>query len=378
MKLQESPPGRDIALEILIPSGLCLINSLHEEYLAMSRMLDEILEQPQALRRTLEAERGHAREFLKFARGRQFRLIVLVARGTSDNAAQFARYLTEITTGIPVSLCAPSVHTLYKARVDYRDALVVGISQSGEGQDINMVLEAAKRRGGYTVGITNEKNSAMAKLVDEAFLVHAGKQRSVAATKTYTGQLMVLYLVAAGLGTTLSMESVSEIPDRVKETLKLLPELREVVERYRYMDHCVVVGRGINYGNAYEFALKLMETCYIIAERFSSADFLHGPIALIERSFPLFMFMPPGQTFKSLRELTSRLAKLGAEVVAISGPESRIPAATRVIRVPGKIPEIYSPIPYIVPGQIFAALLAELKGLNPDAPRSLRIVTQTV
>ena len=341
-------------------------------------MLDEILEQPQALRRTLEAERGHAREFLKFARGRQFRLIVLVARGTSDNAAQFARYLTEITTGIPVSLCAPSVHTLYKARVDYRDALVVGISQSGEGQDINMVLEAAKRRGGYTVGITNEKNSAMAKLVDEAFLVHAGKQRSVAATKTYTGQLMVLYLVAAGLGTTLSMESVSEIPDRVKETLKLLPELREVVERYRYMDHCVVVGRGINYGNAYEFALKLMETCYIIAERFSSADFLHGPIALIERSFPLFMFMPPGQTFKSLRELTSRLAKLGAEVVAISGPESRIPAATRVIRVPGKIPEIYSPIPYIVPGQIFAALLAELKGLNPDAPRSLRIVTQTV
>ena len=341
-------------------------------------MLNEILEQPQALRRTLKAEREHALDFRKFARGRQFRLIVLVARGTSDNAAQFARYLTEITTGIPVSLCAPSVQTLYKAKVDYRDALVLGISQSGEGQDINMVLEAAKRRGGYTVGITNERNSTMAKLVDEAFLVHAGKQRSVAATKTYTGQLMVLYLVAAGLGTTLSMESVSEIPDRVTETLKLLPELREVVERYRYMDHCVVVGRGINYGNAYEFALKLMETCYIIAERFSSADFLHGPIALIERSFPLFMFMPPGQTFKSLRELTSRLAKLGAEVVAFSGPESRIPAATRVIRVPGRIPEIYSPIPYIVPGQIFAALLAQLKGLNPDSPRSLRIVTQTV
>ncbi len=344
----------------------------------MSLMLKEILEQPQALRKTFQAERAHALEFMKSTRKRNFRLVVLVARGTSDNAARLARYLTEITTGIPASLSAPSVHTLYRANVDYRQALVVGISQSGEGTDINLVLEAAKRRGGYTVGITNEKHSTMAKLVDEVFLVHAGRQQSVAATKTYTGQLMVFYLLAAALGTDVTMESVSEIPDRVKETLKLIPELRELVERYRYMDHCVVVGRGINYGNAFEFALKLMETCYVIAERFSAADFLHGPIALIERDFPAFIFMPPGKTFHHMRELTARLGKLRAEVVAISGPGARIPAATRVIRVPGKIPEIYSPIPYIVPGQIFAALLAEIKGLDPDKPRSLHIVTQTV
>jgi glucosamine--fructose-6-phosphate aminotransferase (isomerizing) len=341
-------------------------------------MLNEILEQPQALRRTFQAERAHAQEFMKSARQRNFRLVVLLARGTSDNAARFGRYLTEITTGIPVSLCAPSVHTVYRAQVDYRQALVVGISQSGEGLDINLVLEAAKRRGGYTVGITNERNSTMAKLVDEVFLVHAGKQRSVAATKTYTGQLMIFYLLAAALGTTVSMESVSEIPDHVKDTLKLIPELGELVERYRYMEHCVVVGRGINYGNAFEFALKLMETCYVIAERFSAADFLHGPIALIEHDFPAFMFMPPGKTFKDMREVTARLRKLRAEVVAISAPETRIPAATRVIRVPGKFPEIYSPIPYIVPGQVFAALLAEIKGLNPDKPRSLHIVTRTV
>jgi glutamine---fructose-6-phosphate transaminase (isomerizing) len=344
----------------------------------MSLMLKEILEQPQALRKTFQAERAHALEFMKSTRKRNFRLVVLVARGTSDNAARLARYLTEITTGIPASLSAPSVHTLYRANVDYRQALVVGISQSGEGTDINLVLEAAKRRGGYTVGITNEKHSTMAKLVDEVFLVHAGRQQSVAATKTYTGQLMVFYLLAAALGTDVTMESVSEIPDRVKETLKLIPELRELVERYRYMDHCVVVGRGINYGNAFEFALKLMETCYVIAERFSAAAFLHGPIALIERDFPAFIFMPPGKTFHHMRELTARLGKLRAEVVAISGPGARIPAATRVIRVPGKIPEIYSPIPYIVPGQIFAALLAEIKGLDPDKPRSLHIVTQTV
>jgi len=341
-------------------------------------MLDEILEQPQALRRTFKEERAHALDILKAARQRRFRLVVLVARGTSDNAAQFGRYLTEITTGIPVALCAPSVHTLYHAKVDYRQALVVGISQSGEGQDINIVLEAAKRRGGYTIGITNERDSTMAKLVDEVFLVRAGRQRSVAATKTYTGQLMALYLLASALGTTISIETVSEIPDRVTETLKLIPELRALVERFRYMNHCVVVGRGINYGNAYEFALKLMETSYVIAERFSSADFLHGPIALIERDFPSFLFMPPGKTFANMRELMRRLAKLGAEVVAITSTGVGLRAVKRTIRVPGDIPEIYTPIPYIVPGQIFAALLAEAKGLNPDAPRSLRIVTQTV
>ena len=173
-----------------------------------------------------------------------------------------------------------------------------------------------------------------------------------------------MYLVAAALGTTVSMESVGEIPDRVKETLTLVPELRELVQRYHYMDHCVVVGRGIDYCNAFEFALKLMETCYVIAERFSTADFLHGPIALIERDFPAFMFMPPGKTFKNIRELTARLAKLRAEVVGISVPETSIPAANRVISVPGDIPEIFSPIPYIVPGQVFAVLLAEVKEIG--------------
>jgi glucosamine--fructose-6-phosphate aminotransferase (isomerizing) len=341
-------------------------------------MLKEILEQPQALRATFKAERAHALEFMKFARKQNFRLVVLVARGTSDNAAQLARYLTEITTGIPASLAAPSVHTLYQTKLDYRQALVVGISQSGEGTDINMVLESAKRRGGYTIGITNEKNSTMAKLVDDVFLVHAGRQRSVAATKTYTGQLMIFYQLAAALGAHLSMDQVSEIPDRVTETLKIVPELRQLVERYRYMNHCVVVGRGINYGNAFEFALKLMETCYVIAERFSAADFVHGPIALIEHDFPAFVFMPPGKTFSNMRDLTARLRTLHAEVVAITGPEIAVPSATRIIRVPGDMPEIFSPIPYIVPAQIFAALLAEIKGLDPDKPRSLKIVTQTV
>jgi len=344
----------------------------------MSKMMEEILEQPLALKRTLAAERHHALAFADFARKQNFRLIVLVARGTSDNAALFGRYLLELTTGIPVSLCAPSIHTLYHAWLDFRQTLVVGISQSGEGTDINLVLESAKRFGGYTLGITNEARSTMAGLVDEVFLVHAGKQRSVAATKTYTGQLLLLYLLASSLSSQIALADVSEIPHRVEQALKLAPEIERLVERYRYMRRCVVVARGINSANAFELALKLMETCYVVAERFSSADFLHGPIAIIEPDFPALVFMPPGKAFRELLKLTARLHALRADTLVFSSSNARIPGAGRVIRIPDPVPEIYTPIPYIVPGQIFAALLAEVKGLNPDKPRELNIVTRTI
>jgi glutamine---fructose-6-phosphate transaminase (isomerizing) len=343
----------------------------------MSRMMEEIFEQPRALAQTFRAEREHAAEFRRFARGK-FRLLVLVARGTSDNAAIFGRYLLELTTGIPVSLAAPSIHTLYHAKLDLRDALVVGISQSGASTDINLVLESARRRGAYTLGITNESHSPMARRVDDLFLVRAGRQRSVAATKTYTGQLMLLYLIAYALSDRITLPALSEIPDRVKETLGLAEEIGDLVERYRYMRQCAVVARGLNYANAFELALKLMETCYVVAERFSSADFLHGPIAMVERDFPVLLFMPPGPTWRDTRGLTRRLRGLGAETIAISAAGAQRPAATRVIRVPGSIPEIYTPIPYIVPGQLFAALLAGVKGLDPDRPRSLHLITRTV
>jgi glucosamine--fructose-6-phosphate aminotransferase (isomerizing) len=344
----------------------------------MSLMFEEICDQPRALRRTFQAERAHAEAVKRYARKKGIRLIVLVARGTSDNAALFGRYLLELTTGIPVSLAAASVHTLYHARLYLRDAVVVGVSQSGEGPDINMVLESAKRRGAFTIGITNEPRSTMAGIADEVFLVRAGRQRSVAATKTYTGQLLMFYLLAGGLGPQVTMEAVSEIPDRVAEALKLAPEIRGLVERYRYMRHCAVVARGLNLANAYEMALKLMETCYVVAERFSSADFAHGPVALVERDFPVILFMPPGKVFSDLKTLALRLRKLHAETLVISSAGAKLPPATRTIRVPDEIPEVYTPIPYIVPGQLFAASLAEVKGLDPDKPRSLEIVTRTV
>src|SRR5713101_9082502 len=244
----------------------------------MSRMLEEIRQQPDTLERTLRRELKRIEKFKKLVEKRRPRLIVLAARGTSDNAAQFGRYLLEITTGIPVSLAAPSIYTLYNVAVDFRDALVIGISQSGESTDTNLVLQQARAQGALTIGITNEASSAMANLAEEVFLVRAGKEKSVAATKTYTGQMLALYLLAYALGGDIRIDDLRRLPDWTASALKLEPQIARLCERYRFMERAVVVGRGLNYANAYEFALKLMETCYIITERFSSADFLHGPV----------------------------------------------------------------------------------------------------
>ena len=180
-------------------------------------MLDEIREQPAALERTLHAERGHIQELRAVLERERPRLIMLVARGTSDNAAQFGRYLLEVTTGIPVTLAAPSIFTLYKANFNFDGILVVAISQSGESTDTNLVLERAREQGARTIGITNEASSTLARLAEHVFLVHAGREKSVAATKTYTGQLLVLYLLAHALGANIARRR-SGPPARVGAT----------------------------------------------------------------------------------------------------------------------------------------------------------------
>ncbi len=344
----------------------------------MSLMLSEIEQQPAAIERTIQREAKKIESFSARLKANRPRLIVLVARGSSDNAALFGRYLLELTTGIPVSLAAPAVHTLYKKKLDLRDALVVGVSQSGEGVDINLTLENAKRSGATTLAVTNEAESSMAQLSDETFLIHAGRERSVAATKTFTGQLLIFHLLARALSDAPKEMEIERLPELATESLKLKTDVAEMVERYAFMKQCVVVGRGLNYANAYEFAIKLMETCYVVAERFSGADFLHGPIAMVDSGFPVFLFAPPGPTLPGMKDLLAKLKTIGAETVVISSEAAALKAASRSIKIPHRIPELLSPIPYIIPAQLFAALLAEAKGLSPDQPRSLSKVTKTV
>lgn len=339
-------------------------------------MLQEIAEQPAALEQTMLAEREKYARLGTFLRNKDIDLVVIVARGSSDNASLFGRYLIEVTAGIPVSLSAPSVYTLYNAKLNLSRALVIGVSQSGEGDDINIVLESAKSSGAYTLGITNEADSTMAKIADETLLIHAGRERSVAATKTYTGQMLHFYMLANALAE--NKLAIERIPEYTAKALELKPRIEELVQRYTFMENCVVVGRGMNYGNSYELALKLMETCYVVAERFSSADFFHGPLAIVERRFPVVMFGPTGVTQKSSVELLHRLHELNADCLSITNNQEIAKLSPNSLVLPAEIEEFLSPIPFIVPAQLFAALLSEAKGIDPDAPRSLSKVTKTI
>ena len=339
-------------------------------------MLQEISEQPEVLERTIATEREKLVKIGDFLRQKDIDLIVLVARGSSDNASLFGRYLLEVTTGIPVSLAAPSVYTLYNAKMRLKRAVVVGVSQSGEGDDINHVLESAKDNGAFTLAITNESESTMAKIADETLLIHAGREKSVAATKTYTGQMLHFYMLASVIGD--KRIDYNKIPDLTSKALELKVQVEEMVQRYAFMENCVVVGRGMNYGNSYELALKLMETCYVIAERFSSADFFHGPLAVVERRFPVILFAPSGVTKKSNVDLLHRLNELNADSLSITNDDEVAGLSSRSIRMSAELDEFLSPIPFIIPAQLFAAYLAEAKGLDPDAPRSLAKVTKTL
>ena len=339
-------------------------------------MLREIREQPEVLERTIRAESSKYKRLGEVLRSRDIDLVVIVARGSSDNAALFGRYLIEVTAGIPVSLAAPSVYTLYNAKLDLAHALVIGVSQSGEGDDINHVLESAKASGACTLGITNESDSTMSKLVDETLLIHAGRERSVAATKTYTGQMLHFYLLASELsGRSLAFD---RIPDLAAAALNLQPAIEGMVERYVFMENCVVVGRGFNYGNSYELALKLMETCYVVAERFSTADFFHGPLAVVERRFPVILFGASGPTKRSSLDLLDRLHELNADCLAITNDPDIAAAAPNKLVLSSEMDELLTPIPFIIPAQLFAGLLSTAKGLDPDSPRSLTKVTKTI
>jgi glucosamine--fructose-6-phosphate aminotransferase (isomerizing) len=337
----------------------------------MSRMLEETLHQPEALARTLEEGLAALAELRRLFEAARPRLVVLAARGTSDNAAQFGRYLIEITTRIPVSLAAPSVVTLYETPLDLTGVLAIGISQSGESADTNAVLEDARRRGAVTIAIANEPLGGIARIAGHVLPVRAGKEKSVAAARTYTCQLLALYLVAWALGGAVDIDAVRRIPEWVDRVLEIEERIGEIAERYTFMTRAVTVGRGLNYANALELGLKLIETCHVVAERFSSADLMHGPIELVERAFPVFVFAPAGVTWPSISALLDHLEQRKAETLVITDEGNTEAAAkpARLIQLPsangcGEGPrDLYTPIPYIVPAQLFAAHLAQIKGL---------------
>lgn len=339
----------------------------------------EIFQQPEVLDRVVREESGRAEALARAIRERGIPFAVIAGRGSSDNAALYARYVLEIVAGLPVSLAAPSVFTLYRRPPRLDGALVVGVSQSGRSPDICRVVMEGRRQGAVTLAVVNDPDSPLARVAEHVLLCHAGPELSVPATKTYTAQLTLFALLAAHLaGDQGLMKAIASIPDRVARTLRLESEVQGFVQRYRYMERCIVIGRGYNMATAMEVGLKIKETSYVLAEPYSVADFLHGPIALVEPGFPVLMVAPDGATFDNLLDIARDLRDKKAELIVFSDRREALDLATRGLRMPSSILEELSPVPYAVAGQLFAYHLALAKGLEPAAPRSLKKVTTTL
>ena len=345
----------------------------------MSYLEQEIHEQPAVLARLLAEESCRVRQVARAIQHKGPQFVMVAARGTSDHAATYGQYLLASACGLPVALAAPSLYTIYKRPPRLNSALVVGISQSGQSPDIVEVVAEGRRQGALTLGITNDPQSPLAATAEFCLPCHAGEERSVAASKTYTAELATLALLAVALADDPTMwAELERLPEHMAAVLASAAEVRSLVERYRYMDSCVTIGRGYNYATAFEIALKLKELTYVVAEPYSSADFHHGPIAIIERGFPSLVVAPGGAIFPDILAMLQELRRREAELIVISDQEEALRIAQTPLRLPAGVPEWLSPIVSVVPGQLFAADLTLAKGLDQDHPRGLRKVTETV
>ena len=352
----------------------------------MSFLQDEIRQQPQVLTTLLDREIENAQRIAADLRGRGVKYVIMAARGTSDNAARYGQYLFGAHNRLPVGLATPSLFSVYGQPPRLEDGLVIGISQSGQSPDIVAVLEEGQRQGAPTLAITNVPDSPLAAQADFVMPLHAGEEKAVAATKTYTAQLTALALLSCALGDDPDRPSTSSgqrlaalrrVPLAVERVLDGEELIADAVERYRYMETCVVIGRGYNYATAFEIALKLKELNYLIAEPYSSADFMHGPIAVVGSGFPALVVAPSGKMFDTMRDFTLELKSRGAELLIISNRQDLLAEAVTPMPLPEGVPEWLSPIVAIVPGQLFALHLTLTKGHDPDQPQGIQKVTLT-
>jgi glucosamine--fructose-6-phosphate aminotransferase (isomerizing) len=255
---------------------------------------------------------------------------------------------------------------------------VIGISQSGQSPDIVSVLQEGRQQGQPTLAITNDPESRLAAVAQHIIALHAGPERAVAATKTYTASLAALALFSLALENhSARLDQLQKIPETMEAALATLHPLMARVERYRYIKHCVVIGRGYNYSTAFEVALKIKELTRLVAEPYSSADFRHGPIAMLEPGFPVFVISPLGAIHADMCELVSTLATKSAELLIVSDDPALLDRAHLPLPLPAGLAEWLTPLVTVLAGQLFSLALAQEKGLDPDRPEGLTKVTET-
>jgi glucosamine--fructose-6-phosphate aminotransferase (isomerizing) len=344
----------------------------------MSWVDREIREQPAALARFLDLERDNVRRLAAELLRPDVRYLVIASRGSSGNAARYAQYVLGAVNRLPVAFATPSLYTIYASPPRLDGALVVAISQSGASPDVVAVLEEARRQGRPTLAITNDGDSPLARAAARTLPLHAGAEHAVAATKTYLNSLGAIALLAAALARDEALlAELAAAPEWIDAQIGLSLAEASGLDPYRAADGGVVVGRGINYGTAFEIALKVRELSGAAFEPFSPPDLLHGPIAALQDGWPAIVVAPTGPTLESVRATIPRLRERGSRVVAISDDRRVAGEADVALTLARTVPEWLSPLATVIPGQAAAVRLATLRGGDVDRPAGLTKVTLT-
>src|SRR6266508_5406474 len=344
----------------------------------MSWVETELREQPVALERFLAAETAHATQIARGLVRDDVHYLLIVSRGSSSNVARYLQYLFGTVNRLTVAFATPSLYTVYDAPPELGPAAVVGISQSGASPDVVAVLTEARRQQRPTLAITNDSRSPLADAADWVLPLHAGEERAVAATKTYLNSIAAVALLSTiALGDKERLQALRAAPGAVERQIETTLGVAGRFDRYTDVESGTVVTRGVNYGTAFEIALKIRELSGAPFEAFSSADLLHGPIAALKRGRPAIVIAPSGRTLESMGAAIDSVRERGSEVIAISDDPAFLSAAdTAFPLVPG-VPEWLSPLLRVVPGQIAAVRLATLRGADVDSPTGLTKITLT-
>jgi glutamine---fructose-6-phosphate transaminase (isomerizing) len=345
-----------------------------------SILLNEITHQPQTLAHLLAEGAGDVERVAAALRPLGIRHVVIAARGSSDNAARYAQYVFGAFNAITVTLATPSLYTRYGAPPRMDGALVIGISQSGQSPDLVAVVEEGRRQGCPTLAVTNVEGSPLSAVADHTLLLRAGVERSIAATKTYTAQLLTLAMLSAALGgDEARRKQLADVPSHVERALQLpAGAVDAAAALLKDAGHGVVIGRGFNYATAFEISLKAKELAYVAVEPYSAADFQHGPIALVETGFAAVVVNVAGAVSHEVEDLLRTMVQRGARPVVVSNVPSSLELASAALPLPADLPEWLAPIAAVVPGQLLAFHLARARGYDADQPRGLKKVTKTV
>jgi glutamine---fructose-6-phosphate transaminase (isomerizing) len=344
----------------------------------MSWVDTELREQPAALERFLAAETAHASDVARGLIRDDVRYLLIVSRGSSSNVARYMQYLFGAVNRLPVAFATPSLYSVYDSAPELGPAAAIGISQSGASPDVVAVLAEARRQGRPTLAITNDPKSPLAQAADWTLPLHAGEERAVAATKTYLNSIAAVALLStAAVGDSARLADLRAIPGVVAEQIERSVADAEALDRYRDVQSGSVVARGVNYGTAFEIALKIRELSGAPFEAFSSADLLHGPIAALRAGRPAIVIAPSGKTLASLRAAVDKVRERGAEVIAISDDEAFLRDADTALPLVRTVPEWLTPLLTVIPGQVAAVRLARLHGADVDQPVGLTKITLT-